>query len=64
MYTFDINTAKLVYADRLHEAEQFRLVQQAQANQPSTLTHLLQNLGELLITLGTHLKAPPQQKFA
>jgi hypothetical protein len=61
MFTLDHRLAQNAFAERLREAEQERFAQRFLANQPNLLARLQGKLGDLLITLGTTLKAqlPP-----
>jgi hypothetical protein len=62
-YVIDAETAKHEYEERLQRAEHERLCRQVMANQPKRQVHLRQNLGELLIAVGTRLKAQAQPEL-
>ena len=56
MFASDHVTAKILFDERLREAEQKRQVRRVEASQRSGQTRFVEKLGDLLITIGTSLK--------
>lgn len=63
MFVIDADLAKKQFAERLRQAEHERLIQELQANKPKLHSRLLGFAGNLLIALGTSLKARLQEKY-
>lgn len=65
MFVFNIDheTAKHAFEERLRKAEHERLVQRVLANQPKPYARLRERLGDLLIAIGTNLKAHLPQEL-
>lgn len=57
MFTLDHKMAQNAFEERLRQAEQERFAQRFLANKPNPLARLQGKLGDLLIALGTNLKA-------
>lgn len=56
MFPSDYVTAKILFDERLRQAEEKRQVRKFEASRSAESNHLLERLGNLLITLGTSLK--------
>ena len=56
MFPSDPVTTKILFDERLREAEEKRQIRRVEASRSSEQTPLLEKLGDLLITLGTSLK--------
>lgn len=56
MFASDHVTAKILFDERLREAEEKRRVRKFEASQRTGQNRFLEALGDLLITIGTSLK--------
>lgn len=56
MFTGDHVTARILFEERLREAEEKRRVRRMEAGRRSEPNRLLEKLGDLLIAMGTSLK--------
>jgi hypothetical protein len=64
MNPFIIDESRERYQERLNQAEQGRLAQQARANRVSRVDHFRARIGDFLIGLGQSLKpAQPEPQF-
>ncbi|MFN8444756.1 MAG: hypothetical protein U0175_28480 [Caldilineaceae bacterium] len=56
MFASDYVTTKILFDERLREAEEQRRVRKFEASQRTGQNRFFEKLGDLLITLGTSLK--------
>ena len=56
MFASDHVTAKILFDERLREAEEKRQVRRVEASQRSEQNRFVEKLGDLLIMMGTSLK--------
>lgn len=56
MFTGDYVTTKILFDERLREAEEKRQIRKIEASQRAGQNRFLVKLGDLLITIGTSLK--------
>lgn len=63
LMSIDHKLAQQELDKRIRQAQHANLVQRMLANQPQAPNRLLASLGDLLLTFGMSLKAPPQQTY-